>query len=121
MDNLAAIKCDVKIEKVVPRCGHTIQIGCFADVTSEFFRCPIPCTQTLSCGHKCEGSCGRCLEKGDGGKTSFDHPTCKKKCDRPFGTCNHRCLKLCHDGEGCGNCEAKCEVTSLTHTFSLLG
>ncbi|KAJ5769858.1 uncharacterized protein N7511_001909 [Penicillium nucicola] len=110
MDNLAAIKCDVKVEKTVPRCGHTLQIGCFADVTSEIFRCPTPCTQMLGCGHKCESSCGRCLQKSDGEEKLFDHPVCKRKCDRPYGTCNHKCLKVCHDGKSCDSCEAKCEV-----------
>jgi hypothetical protein len=108
--NLKAIKCDVKVEKSIPRCGHTIQVSCFKDVTSPIFRCPEPCTGLLSCGHDCSGCCGKCLIKLHDGRREFKHPECIRKCDRPHSTCNHRCSKTCHTGENCGSCEAKCEV-----------
>lgn len=110
MRNLESIKCYVKTEKTVNKCGHVLRLACFVDVTSEIFRCTEPCTKILGCGHNCGGVCGGCLERGENGEVSFDHPKCMKKCDRPHGVCNHRCLKVCHIGEKCGNCEAKCEV-----------
>jgi hypothetical protein len=110
MPNLKVIKCDVKVEKTVSKCGHKIQVGCFKDVTSPIFRCPEPCTEMLSCGHNCSGSCGNCLEELHDGKRVFKHPDCSKTCDRPHGVCNHRCPRKCHDGESCGYCEANCEV-----------
>jgi hypothetical protein len=119
MRNLASIKCDVKVDKVVTKCGHVLRLACFVDETSEIFSCTEPCTEILGCGHNCGGVCGKCLKKGENGVVSFEHPTCTKKCDRPLGACNHRCLKVCHDGEGCGNCEAKCEV-SLDFSISLV-
>ena len=112
MSDLAAIKCDVKMDKTAPRCGHTVHISCSIDVTSATFRCPEPCTEILSCGHGCGGFCGRCRREADGGMSSFEHPKCTKKCDRPHAACNHRCRKACHDGENCGECEARCEVFS---------
>lgn len=38
---------------------------------------------------------------------------CPKVCDRPFGVCNHRCSKPCHQGEDCGVCYEACEVRAL--------
>lgn len=108
--DLSLIKCEVKVDKFAPRCGHVIHVGCFNDVTCETFLCPEPCTMILSCGHACAGSCGKCRRESDEGVVSLEHPKCAKKCDRPYGVCNHRCPKPCHDGEACGNCEAKCEV-----------
>ena len=119
MHNLASIKCDVKVDKVITKCGHVLRLACFVDVTSEIFSCTEPCTEILGCGHNCGGVCGKCLKEGENGVVSFEHPTCTKKCDRPLGICNHRCPKVCHDGEGCGNCEAKCEV-SLDSSISLI-
>ncbi|PLB49662.1 hypothetical protein P170DRAFT_384852 [Aspergillus steynii IBT 23096] len=110
MPNLKVIKCDFKVEKSVPKCGHTIQVGCFKDVTSPIFRCPKPCTDILSCGHNCNDCCGNCLEEVRDGRRVFKHPKCTKRCDRPHGVCNHRCPKICHNEESCGSCEAKCEV-----------
>jgi hypothetical protein len=110
MPNLEILKCEVKVEKSVPKCGHTIQVACFKDVTSPMFRCPEPCIDILSCGHNCSGSCGNCFEDFNDGRKVLKHPKCTKKCDRPHGTCNHRCPRTCHDGESCGSCEAKCEV-----------
>ncbi|KAJ6003313.1 hypothetical protein N7451_005860 [Penicillium sp. IBT 35674x] len=110
MPNLKVIKCDVEVEKYVPKCGHTVQVACFKDVTSPIFRCPRPCTDVLSCGHNCSDCCGNCLEEVHDGSRVFKHPECTKRCDRPHGVCNHRCPKICHNGESCGYCEAKCEV-----------
>ncbi|KAJ6185870.1 hypothetical protein N7519_007171 [Penicillium mononematosum] len=64
MRNLASIKCDVKVDKVVTKCGHVLRLACFIDVTSEIFSCTEPCTEILGCGHNCGGVCGKCLKKG---------------------------------------------------------
>ncbi|KAJ5670148.1 uncharacterized protein N7477_005511 [Penicillium maclennaniae] len=115
MHSLDAIKCDVKVERTVPKCAHKVQVGCFVDVTLENFFCAEPCTSILTCSHKCGGSCGTCLKKSHSGEVVFEHPKCTKKCDRPHGVCNHRCPKECHDGESCGKCEEKCEVMPIDH------
>lgn len=108
MRSLESIKCDVKVDKIVTKCGHVLRLACFIDVTSEIFSCTEPCTKILGCSHNCGGVCGKCSKKSEDGVVSFKHPRCTKKCDRPHGVCSHRCLKVCHDGESCGNCEAKC-------------
>ncbi|KAJ5144090.1 uncharacterized protein N7515_002877 [Penicillium bovifimosum] len=111
--NLGAVKCDVQVEKTVPKCGHEIQVGCSKDVASPGFRCPEPCTDILSCGHNCSDCCGKCLKEVVDGRRITEHPKCRKKCDRPHGVCNHRCPKECHDGQSCGYCEAKCETNHI--------
>lgn len=113
MSNLKVIKCDVKVERSVPKCGHKIQVGCYKDVTSPIFCCPKPCTDILSCGHNCNGCCGNCLQEVHDGRRVFKHPKCTKICDRPHGVCNYRCPKICHNEESCGYCEAECEVRIL--------
>ncbi|KAJ5817143.1 hypothetical protein N7447_009376 [Penicillium robsamsonii] len=35
--SLEVVRCDVKVEKIVPKCGHKIQVSCFKDVTSLIF------------------------------------------------------------------------------------
>jgi hypothetical protein len=121
MLNLELIKCDVEVEKTVPKCGHKIKVGCFKDVTSPIFRCPEPCTDILSCGHNCSDCCGNCLQEVIDGRRITKHPKCTKICDRPHGVCNHRCPKECHDGESCGSCEAKCEVRlTITHYLIII-
>ncbi|KAI2785918.1 hypothetical protein POX_h09681 [Penicillium oxalicum] len=109
MSHLKDIKCDFEVEKLVPKCGHTVQVGCYRDVTSPIFRCPTPCDAILSCGHNCVGTCGECLDEVIDGERKYAHTDCKKICDRLYGGCNHRCPKVCHSGKSCGHCEAKCE------------
>ena len=101
--DLAKVRCTVKVEKEVPGCGHIVSVECCKAVDSEGFSCPTPCNETLGCGHKCPGSCGNC-GKQEG------HLRCTKTCDRPYGICNHRCSKTCHEGQDCGTCQKPCEV-----------
>lgn len=112
--DLAKVQCTAKVKKVVPGCGHMVEVPCHRDVRARKFRCTTPCQELLACGHQCPGSCSTCRkeEEGDGGGgVRFEHGKCNKNCDRPFGTCNHRCTKACHDGEDCGSCELTCEVS----------
>ncbi|CAG8022577.1 unnamed protein product [Penicillium salamii] len=110
MSNLSLIHCDFMVEKTVPKCGHTIKVSCFKDVTTPGFRCPEPCANVFTCGHMCSGICADCLLTVLDGKKLFEHAVCEKLCDRPRGVCNHRCSRKCHEGKDCGSCEAKCEV-----------
>jgi hypothetical protein len=121
MSDLKVIQCHFKVEKIVSKCGHKIQVGCFQDVTSPTFRCPEPCTEVLSCGHDCSDCCGNCLEEVHDGRRVYTHAKCTKRCDRPHGVCNHRCAKKCHNGESCGYCEANCEArATIIHYFVIL-
>ncbi|KAK4141918.1 uncharacterized protein C8A04DRAFT_13673 [Dichotomopilus funicola] len=106
---LETVKCEVVVEKTVPRCGHGVKVECWVDVDDadkeHGFVCPVKCEgKMLACGHACQGSCGRC-SRAEGG-----HEQCKRVCDRPFGGCNHRCRRMCHEGGECGVCPQRCEV-----------
>lgn len=109
--DLSRVTCNVMVDKTVPGCGHTVRVHCHRDVTIESFHCPTACDQPLPCGHSCrKGSCAQCRKQGDGNLVKYEHPKCSTVCDRPRGTCNHRCTKTCHPNESCGDCPARCEV-----------
>lgn len=109
----ASIRCSMKTEKEVPGCGHVVAVPCHKDVASKLFSCSTKCPELLPCGHQCPGTCGRCRAEDDNGKVKFQHQQCEKICNRSYGTCNHRCPRRCHDGQECGTCTKKCEVSSL--------
>jgi len=111
--DLPSIRCSRQVEKEVPGCGHIVAVPCHKDVTSGSFSCPTKCPELLPCGHPCPGTCGRCRMQDIDGTTRFQHQQCEKICNRPHGTCNHRCSRRCHDGKECGTCTKRCEV-SLT-------
>ena len=111
--NLNGIHCNVAVNKRVPGCGHISQVQCSQDVNKESYRCPNPCRTTLTCGHSCPGSCGRCNTEDHKGSRIEEHSECDKICGRRFGTCNHTCPKRCHDGSDCGLCMLKCEVSTM--------
>lgn len=108
--NPGIIYCHTLVSKTVSACGHSIEAACSHDVTSPGFRCPHPCTTILSCGHPCPGTCGKCSTSGSTEESSVTHQKCTKICGRPFGACNHTCLKQCHEANDCGLCLSPCEV-----------
>lgn len=108
------IHCDVLVSKEVPGCKHAIEIRCSLDVNHEKFTCPFPCTEHLSCGHRCPGSCGRCKQKNAEGHSTMKHCECTKICGRKHSTCNHNCKRKCHGGSDCGLCQQPCEVSSTS-------
>lgn len=105
------IKCTVLMRKQVMECKHTVEIQCCQDVNLASFRCPSTCLTILSCGHQCPGTCGRCHRKDGENQKVVKHASCSKPCGRRFGTCNHNCRRLCHDGKDCGPCLSPCEVS----------
>lgn len=109
---LEKFTCDRQVERVVPGCGHTVVVQCWVDVEAKGFSCSAKCEGMLPCGHPCPGRCGQCRKQGDDGVVAYQHQKCMKVCGRPYGTCNHRCSKRCHDGEACGTCTKACEVSS---------
>jgi hypothetical protein len=114
--NLSGIKCDTLVEKQVPGCKHIVKVKCSQDVTTEYFRCPTPCTAQLFCTHHCSGTCGRCNTKVNGA-TTVVHCNCSKICGKRFGACNHHCRQTCHSGSDCGLCHNECEVRILELGF----
>ncbi|XP_047105810.1 NFX1-type zinc finger-containing protein 1-like [Schistocerca piceifrons] len=47
--------CKVKVQKVIPDCGHKIYIPCSEQPTRSM--CRKPCERLLECGHRCRSSC----------------------------------------------------------------
>lgn len=114
--DLGKISCKVLVHKNVPRCGHTVEVACSADVTATKFKCPTPCEKVLPCGHRCPGSCGTCVP-GEGDVIA--HRPCSRQCARPYDTCGHICQSKCHSGQPCAPCAQKCEVRCAHSRCSL--
>lgn len=108
--NLKGIRCQVLVSKTVSLCGHKVMVQCSQEL-DDYYRCPTPCGATLTCGHGCPGSCGKCSSRDLEGTRIVQHIRCERVCGRPFSTCNHTCPKRCHDGSDCGLCMARCEVS----------
>lgn len=109
-----SIRCGTITKKSISRCGHTIGVKCSIDVNCKNYRCPSPCSETLSCGHSCPGTCGECHTQDSKGQPQTVHQPCRKICDKSFDACNHRCKKVCHKASGCGLCQQPCEVSFLS-------
>lgn len=108
--DLGKIRCSVPVQKLVPKCDHTVEVACSRDVVSESFSCPNPCNSMLACGHVCSGTCSSCQQRHVNDRIVVKHLPCKKSCGKKFGTCNHICPRPCHDGKKCGPCLAPCDV-----------
>ncbi|XP_041041003.1 NFX1-type zinc finger-containing protein 1-like isoform X2 [Carcharodon carcharias] len=75
-------KCNFKVTKVNPQCGHEQQVSCSVPV--EAFICQEPCSKTIGCGHQCIRRCGE---------------SCTKKCPAKVKVtlrCGHERQVLCH-------------------------
>ena len=90
-------ECQELVEKKGP-CGHTAKEECYITKEQHSRRCKASCSETLMCGHLCQGSCGECRQ----GRL---HKPCEEKCDRIL-TCGHPCTSPC--AKSCPPCEKKC-------------
>ena len=57
--------CEIKVEKQLPICGHTMLVRC--DTNPERIKCQKRCEKDLPCGHRCQRKCResctkKCLE-----------------------------------------------------------
>ncbi|KAF2463801.1 P-loop containing nucleoside triphosphate hydrolase protein [Lindgomyces ingoldianus] len=100
-----SLKCTVQVKRIVPCCGHTVDVACHIDVGSEEFRCFAPCGANLTCGHSCKLSCWSCQQQN-----TWRHGSCVQQCNRKYSNCSHMCQDACHPGEPCGLCKQPCEV-----------
>lgn len=114
-------RCQNEITKVL-KCGHSVLVHCYEDPND--IKCPLPCEESLVCGHRCKALCGE-------EHTIFcDEPVEKKLicghllslfCSENIGAvkCPHECRKKLE----CGHmCENKCSephtekcLVSVTH------
>ncbi|XP_067904238.1 NFX1-type zinc finger-containing protein 1 [Heterodontus francisci] len=121
-------KCLVKVDKVIPQCGHLQKVPCSQN--PEDFVCKEPCTKILRCGHKCAAACGKdcalctikvsislkcdhvqevdCYIK-EAAKIGRCVP-CKEKC-KTLLDCGHNCPGSCHrcyEGRFHESCKQPC-------------
>ncbi|XP_019799428.1 NFX1-type zinc finger-containing protein 1 [Tursiops truncatus] len=106
--------CQVKVPKVILRCGHEQMVPC--SMPESDFCCQEPCPKVLKCGHRCSHPCGEdcvrlCSEKvtvklkcGHSQKVKCGHVEDLRydlpvKCTTKCGTildCGHPCPGSCH-------------------------
>ncbi|XP_053250798.1 NFX1-type zinc finger-containing protein 1 [Podarcis raffonei] len=107
-------KCQVKVPKTVPRCGHQQQVPC--SMAAKDFCCKEPCGKTLECGHACRLTCGQQCERrcpelvlatlpcghsqevpcSAASEMAYGRPIrCNTKCDSIL-ECGHPCPGSCH-------------------------
>jgi hypothetical protein len=116
--DLSMVMCNVTVRKKVPGCNYIVDVPCHRHVESDLFRCPEPCAVNLTCGHRCQGTCGSCNSRAIGDRpATVEHRKCAKICGRRHGTCNYICERKCHGGDDCGLCFSSCEVNTF---FTLL-
>ncbi|KAF4079021.1 hypothetical protein AMELA_G00188300 [Ameiurus melas] len=105
-------KCEVRVEKVVPKCQHKQKMPCYQD--PEKFVCKEPCQKNLRCGHQCQASCGepctvycnvpvpmelKCGHSQEEpchySRDLQNQPACRTPCDTIL-KCGHSCSGTCH-------------------------
>ncbi|KAB5584014.1 hypothetical protein PHYPO_G00102520 [Pangasianodon hypophthalmus] len=105
-------KCEVRLEKIVPKCQHKQKMPCHQD--PEKFVCRVPCQKKLRCGHPCQASCGepctvdckvlvpmelKCGHTQEEPCSSLrnlrNQPDCRTPCDTVL-KCGHSCSGTCH-------------------------
>ncbi|KAK2813104.1 hypothetical protein FQN50_000781 [Emmonsiellopsis sp. PD_5] len=108
--DLSGVRCDVKVERTIPHCGHIVTARCYQNVEDDKFRCDARCGAALPCGHTCNRACHKCFPKDNTNQSVPDHGSCTQVCNRSYATCQHSCPEPCHAGHPCQPCEAPCEV-----------
>ena len=108
--------CSMHVEKVLPSCGHRVEISCSANPALTL--CPKPCSKSLSCGHQCPNTCSvpcsfRCLVKIT--KTlPCGHTTTVCCSDDPASVvCPNKCNKQLECGDKCSGTCGKCQLGRL--------
>ncbi|KAJ6257390.1 hypothetical protein Dda_8279 [Drechslerella dactyloides] len=112
VQRLDEYQCKTKVEKEVPGCKHKVKVECHRNVAARGYRCSAKCGATLPCGHVCQRQCRDCRKPKENtiNEVTIDHRACLQRCERPFNTCFHSCVKTCHGDEPCGFCDQGCEV-----------
>jgi len=123
--------CNVKVDKVIEECGHTMRLNC--DTSPSRKDCREPCENTLSCGHKCTKFCGmdcgecetrvevvsNCLHENEKiyvpcrivGQVWKYPEYCTRICNQTL-ECEHLCSKSCskcYGGFIHAECSEKCD------------
>nr|XP_060628786.1 NFX1-type zinc finger-containing protein 1-like [Anolis sagrei ordinatus] len=126
--------CEVKVEKVVPKCGHSQAMPCH--LPPEVWVCQEHCQKALECGHLCKLKCGMNCQVASCKETvqvtlPCSHVAetecfrqkmplpCQEKCLQKLD-CGHICQGSCHQcigGRVHATCRQKCtRVLLCSHT-----
>jgi hypothetical protein len=133
--NLADVKCTVKVKKFLTSCEHSVEIEC--GKSTEGYKCKKPCEKLLcgddhSCKRLCFEPCGLCLvrmkrELKCGHSTMmlpcFVDPS-NVKCRVPKGCvlplCGHQGTIPCYQNPIEGKCQLPCDARlDCGHTCTL--
>jgi len=79
-------KCQVKVQKILPRCKHTQEVSCYK--SAEKVVCNQPCERTLACDHTCIKLCGEVCTS-----------VCTVLISNVFLKCSHTVSLLCFEME----------------------
>ena len=115
--------CNVKVDKVIPSCGHIQKVPCHVDVKTLI--CHEACNRTCSQGHKCSGQCSEpcepCVKM-----VQKKLPKCSHYCNIPCSVspekykCEESCERTCDQGHKCPKkCSNKCGQCNVMVTKSL--
>ncbi|XP_069077151.1 NFX1-type zinc finger-containing protein 1-like [Pleurodeles waltl] len=103
--------CSVKVEKILPNCGHTHTVPC--GIPAADWQCLEPCERQLKCMHPCSLECWqdcskcKCMKKIDF-KLPCAHvinikcykqnmvQICQQECEETL-ECGHKCKGTCHE------------------------
>ena len=128
--------CRTLVTKVIPSCGHEMQIPCH--MSSSKITCKVPCRKELACGHRYKAACGkdcrnvpctvkltRTLPCGHEAELMCSDDADKYQCRSPCKQlldCGHECSGNCHDchqGTFHVQCKAPCKrVLVCSHECS---
>ena len=111
-------RCQRKMSKTVPNCGHEQIIPCSVD--PEGFSCRMKCEKVLTCGHSCPNKCGEtctsqckvhCIKSLPCGHQK--HLPCYKD-PMVYKQCNENCTKLLECGHPCPKkCKEMCQCDTV--------
>ena len=76
-------------------------VKCSDEIFKHQLICNKKCTETLNCGHKCKGICGKDCHSG------LLHKRCQECCDKQL-LCGHKCTEQC--SEQCTPCQKECKI-----------
>ena len=119
--------CSLKVDKIIPKCGHTVQVECHKDPAT--FLCSVQCQKQLNCGHLCQKLCSqpcdtqcpvvveKTLPCGHSAKVACHKRVDKVKCSVPCKAllqCEHECKGTCgscQQGRLHMRCQSECGRT----------
>lgn len=105
------VQCYILIEIVMLNCKYIVKIRCCKFLFATNHSCNATCEVALKCGHDCKRICKNCNSKDKNDYISkINHEICKAQFNKQYITCNHACLKTCHENKSCRLCLKSCKV-----------